>query len=221
MRAWIVILLMGFATGLAHAGTVVTDVPEKPDPASTYVIYLHGRIVEQGGPRAVDARFGAYDYGGVLDALAQRGAVVVSAQRPRDTNVNAYAGIVVAQIERLLDAGVPADHIVVVGFSKGGDIAVHVSSFLRRPEVRYVLLGACWERNDDPQLRLTGRVFAMYETSDTLAGRSCGEFNARSEKPVSFEERRISTGKSHGAFYRPMPEWVVPVLDFIHPGPRP
>jgi acetyl esterase/lipase len=215
MRQWIafVVVFLAFA---ARAGTVMTDVPSDPKADATYVLYLHGRIIEQGGPRPTDPRFGVYDYAGVLDALAQRGAVVVSAQRPPDTDVNAYAGRVVSQVEKLIRAGVAPDHIVVVGFSKGGDIAVHVSSFLRRPEVRYVLLGACWDRSKEAQLRLTGRVLSIYEESDTLAGMSCADFNEKPERPTSFRELKISTGRSHGAFYQPMPEWVKPVLEFVH-----
>lgn len=198
------------------AAEIVTDVPAATDPAGTYVIYLHGRVVEDRGPRPVDSRFGRYDYPAVMEALASRGAVVISAQRRSGTDVNAYAGIVVAQVERLIGQGVSPANIVVVGFSKGGDIAIRTSSFLRRPQVRFVLLGACWPRPDAPQLRLTGHVLSIYETSDTLAGDSCAPLADHAEKPESFRELRISTGRSHGAFYMPMKAWVDPVLDWIH-----
>lgn len=200
------------------AAEVVTQVPAAIDSAKTYVIYLHGRVVEDGGPRPNDPRFGRYDYPAVLDALASRGAVVISAQRRSGTDVNEYAGIVVAQVERLIRQGVPASSIVVAGFSKGGDIAIRTSSFLRRPQVRFVLLGACWPRPDAPQLRLTGHVLSIRETSDTLAGDSCAPLADHAEKPESFRELRISTGRSHGAFYTPMKAWVDPVLDWIHDG---
>ena len=137
-------------------------------------------------------------------------------QRPPNTDVNAYAGIVVAQVERLIKQGVPPNHIVVVGFSKGGDIAIHVSSFLRRPDVRFVLLAACWSRTGEPQVRLTGQVLSIYETSDTLAGDSCEPLTQHAEKPQSFREISIFTGRSHGAFYTPDKAWVAPVLDWIH-----
>lgn len=200
----------------AHAGTVRTDVPPAPDPDKIHLIYLHGRIIENEGPRPTDARFGRYDYAGVLDALSSRGAVVVSAQRPPGTDVNAYAGLVVAQVERLIREGLPPERIVVAGFSKGGDIAIRVSSFLRRPQLRYVLLAACWDRSGEPHLRLTGKVFSIHETSDTLAGESCRSLAERDERPQSFEEKAITTGRSHGAFYAPLDEWVDPVLAWVH-----
>lgn len=215
MKVWPWILL---ALSLpAHAGVIHTDVPESPDPDRTYLIYLHGRIVENAGPRPTHPDFGLYDYPAVLEALSSRGAVVVSALRPPQTDMNAYAGIVVSQVEALIDRGVPPENIVVAGFSKGGGIATRVSSFLRRPQVRFVLLAACPGGPTPPNIRLTGRVLSVHETSDTLAG-SCRSLAERTEPPRTFEEVRISTGEMHGAFYRPLPEWVDPVLDWVHGG---
>ncbi|QYJ75789.1 alpha/beta hydrolase [Shewanella sp. FJAT-52076] len=201
--------------GQAIAGTVVTTPPDKPSPSATYLFYLHGRIIENSGPRPTDPRFGLYDYPAVLDALASRGAVVISAQRPANTNSYAYAGTLVAQIEQLIEAGVPERNIVVVGFSKGGGITTRVSSYLHRPELRYVLLASCPEGSVPPSLRLSGRVLSIYEASDAL-GASCRHFMDYSEKPASFKELKIDTGKLHGAFYQPLPEWLNPVLDWVH-----
>ena len=214
MRGWLVFLLTLVVLPVS-AQQIATVIPTAPDPTATHVIYLHGRIVEQLGPRPTDLRFGLYDYPAILEALASKGATVISSQRSPSTNVNEYAGIVVAQVEELIRRGVPSEHIVVVGFSKGGDIAIHASSFLRRPQVRFVLLGACWDRPEEPQLRLTGRVLSIYETSDSLAGESCQSLTQHPEKPESFKEVRISTGLSHGAFYRPIKEWIDPVLEWI------
>jgi hypothetical protein len=217
MKAWFVLLLSLVATPAA-AQQITTAFPAAPDATATYLIYLHGRVVENLGPRPTDSSFGLYDYPAILEALASKGAIVISSQRKPNTNVNEYAGLIVAQIEEAIQRGVPPGNIVVVGFSKGGDIAIHVSSFLRRPQVRFVLLAACWPRPKEPQLRLTGRVLSIYETSDTLAGNSCEPLARHPEKPRSFEEITISTGRSHGAFYTPIKEWVDPVLDWIGKG---
>jgi len=213
MKAWLLIFL---AVAMpAHAGDVTNDVPDAMDTSRVHLIYLQGRIIENSGLRPIDARFGLYDYPAVLEALSSRGAIVISTRRGPDTDVNAYAGVVISVIERLLLGGVPAEQIVIAGFSKGGLIAVHVSSFLRRSQVRFVLLAACWDRPHEPQLRLTGRVLSVYETSDTLAG-SCKRLGDHPEQPQSFEEIMISTGKAHGAFYLPHSTWVDPVLDWVH-----
>jgi hypothetical protein len=213
MKAWLLILVAVFAP--VQAGVIYTDVPESPDPAKIHLIYLHGRVIENSGPRPTDPRYGLYDYPAVLEALSSRGAVVISAQRPPGTDVNQYAGVVVSQVEDLIDHGVPPENIVVAGFSKGGGIAVRVSSFLRRPQVRFVLLAACPSGPLSPQIRLTGRVLSVYEASDTLAG-TCKPLADLPEHPQSFREIKISTGKMHGAFYRPLPTWVDPVLDWVH-----
>lgn len=199
----------------AYAGVIYTDVPKTPEPSAIYLIYLHGRIIENAGPRPTHPQFGLYDYPAVLEALSSRGAVVISAQRPAETDINQYAGVVVSQIESLITQGVPAGNIVIVGFSKGGAIATRVSSFLRRPQVRFVLLAACPNQPVAANLRLTGRVLSIYETSDTLAG-SCKPLAEQPEHPQSFNEVPISTGKLHGAFYQPLPQWLQPVLDWLH-----
>lgn len=213
MKAWPLILLAVFMP--AHAGVIHTDVPESPEPSKIHLIYLHGRIIEISGPRPTDSRYGLYDYPAVLEALSSRGAVVISAQRPPGTDMNEYAGVVVSQVEDLIDRGVPPENIVVAGFSKGGGIAIRVSTFLRRPQVRFVLLAACPEGPTASNIRLTGRVLSVYESSDTLAG-SCERLADQPESPRSFREIRISTGKLHGAFYMPLPAWVDPVLDWVH-----
>jgi hypothetical protein len=200
----------------ALAGDVLSAIPARPDPAQHYLIYLHGKIVEEkGGPRPVDPRFGVYDLPALTEALGSRGAVVIAQQRPKDTDYIAFAGAVVSQVEKLIAAGVPEDHIAVVGFSKGGAIALRVSSFLRRPDVRFVLLAGCW-REDEPQVSLTGRVLSIREKTDTLAPHSCKPLAQRAEKPTSFHEIVIDTGKSHGAFYVPRAVWTTPSLDFVH-----
>ena len=213
MRIWL-LLLLALAVP-TRAGTILTDIPDAPDPAKIHLIYLHGRIVENAGPRPTDPLYGLYDYPAVLEALASRGAVVVSAQRAPKTNMDQYAGVVVSQVEKLIEHGVAPGNIVVVGFSKGGGIAKRVSSFLRRPQVRFVLLATCPAGPLATQIRLTGRIFSVFETSDDMGG-SCRPLAEQSERPTSFKEVSISTGKMHGTFYLPLPEWVDPVLDWVH-----
>ncbi|GAA5077371.1 alpha/beta hydrolase [Lysobacter panacisoli] len=215
MKAWLLLLLVIICP--ARAGTIVTEVPESPDAARIHLIYLHGRIIENAGPRPTDVRYGLYDYPAILDALSSRGAVVISAQRPHATDVNRYAGVVVSQIETLIERGVPPEKIVVVGFSKGGAIAARVSSFLRRPAVRFVLLATCPRESAPSSLRFTGQVLSIFETSDTLGG-SCRPIAEQAERPASFKETALSTGKMHGAFYLPLPAWLDPVLDWVHGG---
>ena len=86
------------------AGRVLTDVPSPADPQGRYVLYLHGRILEEQGRQAVSPDFGRYEYDAVLRALADRGFTVIAEVRPRGTGPE-YAHRVAAQLRRLLEAG--------------------------------------------------------------------------------------------------------------------
>ena len=177
-----------------------------------YVYYLHGKIVEDSGPRGVSSRFGAYDYPGIIAALRSGGLTVVSEVRARDTDPSAYADKVVGQIRAQIAAGIPASHITVVGASKGSVIASLVSTRLRDRRVRYVLLANCNDwliRTWHP--RLSGAVLSIYEASDEF-GHSCRPLIRRSPAVTRFTEIRLTTGLGHGIVYRPLPAWVRPAI---------
>ena len=192
------------------------DVPESEQPI---IIYLHGQIIEDAGPTPTHPRWGLYDYPAVVEALGARGATVLSDVRDSGTGVSDYAATVVAQIEHFISKGVSSERIVVVGFSKGGAIMLNVSRLMQRPEIRYVPLAACssWLKSY-PQFQISGHVFSIYEKSDDLAG-SCRNLAENSVGISSFDEKRITTGKEHGAFYLPNPSWVDPVLDWVYDQP--
>ncbi|MDH5589073.1 MAG: alpha/beta hydrolase [Gemmatimonadota bacterium] len=188
--------------------------PTKPDPAIRYVFYLHGQIIEREGRRPTHPRFGVYEYDDILRELAGSGAQIISEQRPPNTDVAAAARGISEQVRSLLDAGVPATRIAVVGFSKGGRIAIATSSILREP-ITYVFLAAC-NRGvfDDETHRVSGRVLSVYEESDDI-GVSCEPLLERSPEVVESREVRISTGERHGAFYRPREEWLDETIRWI------
>src|SRR5206468_510790 len=81
--------------------------------------FLHGRIVQEQGRRAVSPDYGPYEYDAILRGLASAGFVVISEVRPRGTEAPVYADRVVGQVRRLLDAGVPSRQITVLGASMG------------------------------------------------------------------------------------------------------
>jgi dienelactone hydrolase len=182
-------------------------------PAAPVVIYLHGRIIEEQGPDAVSPEFGAYGYHAILDSLRAGGLQVVSDLRPRGADMDEFAARVVLQIDSLLKAGVAPALIAVVGFSKGGGIAMLASARLRRTDITFVFLASCGEANAGFDLR--GRLLSIYEESDPL-GRSCSAVFARTPKGSVHSERRIATGLKHGAFYQPRSEWLEPVRAWVH-----
>jgi len=208
-------LLLSAVPALAQRGSVLGDVPAQPRPGARYLIYLHARIVEEQGRRPADERFGTYEYQQILDTLAASGAEVISEQRPLGTDFRAFGAHVADQVRRLLAAGVPPERIAVVGFSKGGAIAIVASALLADPRLTFVFLAPCgdWVKGrDDVDVR--GRILSVYEASDEM-GTSCGPLFAQASAPGEHREIRIATGAGHGAFYRSRREWLAPLLQWV------
>jgi hypothetical protein len=196
-------ILAGPSPGASRS--IHEDVPASIDPSARYVIYLHGRILEVQGRRAVSPDFGRYEYDAILEALADKGLVVISELRGRDTGT-AYAKRVGAQVRKLVAAGVPARHITVAGFSKGGFLARAAAAELADPAVNFVLMAACGPRAEEPRRAgtLKGRILSLYDESDEMAG-SCQRLFASG---METKEVRLTTGLRHGLFFRPRPEWL-------------
>ncbi len=193
----LVLLLFG---GSSHAATV---------------FYLHGKIVEDHGDNAVHPRYGAYEYSKIVSALERAGHTVVSEVRVPGTDRGRYAAKVISSIKVLLRNGTPPQDIVVVGFSKGAQIAVLVSQQLANPDVRFVFQAVCgsWVSGQS-ELRVYGDILSLYESSD--AAGSCEDLFQKSS--ASTCEISLSTGLEHGAFYRPIPAWLDPQQRWIEEG---
>ena len=175
-----------------------------------YLFYLHGRIVEDQGPQGVSPQFGRYDYPGIIDAFRQRGFTVMSEVRPKDTDPGAYADKVIGEVRGLLTRGIDPSRITIVGASKGAVITALISTRLRNPRIRYVMLAGCNAgliRTHDP--RLTGEVLSIFEQSDDIGG-TCRPLAKRSPALRRFREVRLTTGLGHGMVYRPLDVWVRP-----------
>ena len=215
----VIILAVGLASGgpsgaLGETGAP-PEVPAEVDTTTTYVFYLHGRIVEGTDRRPVHPDFGRYEYDQVLGALGAAGRKVISEQRATNTSASVYAEKIAAQVRGLVEAGAQPERVSVVGFSKGGAIAAFVSDQLADLPVTYVLLAACAPSIvQDTDLLLTGRVLSIRESSDDLVG-SCEAVAQRSGHLAGFRELVIHTGRAHGTFYRPDPTWLLPTLAWI------
>ena len=198
---------------------IFADVPAEIDPDARYLIYLHGAIIETQSVRPTHPRFGVYEYEEILEALGVHGFVVISEARPAGTDGEVYAATVVDQVRELLTAGVPPDHVTVVGFSKGGGIAIAASSMLANDDVNFVFMAACnpW-LDSHPEIVARGRLLSIRESSDDLVG-SCEGLFERSPSPHDDVEIVLELGGGHGAFYRPNPEWIKPVVEWASVGP--
>ena len=215
LAAALLLSLLATAPAAAQRKALLTDVPARADPSATWLIYLHGRIIEEKGARPTDERFGIYEYQQILDTLASSGATVIAEQRPLNTDFKQFGAHVADQVRRLLAAGVPPQRITVVGFSKGGGIAIIASALLANDRINYVFMGACgdWVLNRD-DVNVRGRILSIYEKSDEL-GTSCQPLFAQTRPVRQQRELAIQTGLGHGAFYRPREEWLEPLYAWL------
>jgi dienelactone hydrolase len=209
--------LAGAQCGTSTPADVPAEFPASPDPAARYLIYLHGRIVELQGRKAVSPEFGRYEYDGILAAFAARGFRVIAEVRPASTS-NAFAEKVAGQVRKLLGAGVPASHITVVGFSRGGGLAVAASARVAERGVGYVLLAGCSQEPDWVALwapAVHGRMLSLYDRSDHFRP-SCAPLFAKAKGLSETREIELGTGLDHGLFYTPRPEWLDPLVEWAN-----
>ena len=216
-RALAVALVLLFAAGgLASEDPRILDrVPDAPDAAARYLFYLHGRIIEVQGPEAVSPDFGRYDYHGILTTFADEGFTVVAEIR-EDGAGREFVQATARQVRALLEAGVPADRIAVVGFSKGGHMALGISAAVGSDGVRYAILAGCSPGPDrvarvGPGLR--GRFLSLLDRSDRFTP-SCAPLFAAAANVRDKDEHVFDTGLDHGLFYRPRPDWVDRVVQW-------
>lgn len=218
MPIYLLAILLAAPQMGAAPGAVLTHLPAHPDAQARYLLYLHGRIIEDEGPRPTSPRFGVYEYAKILEALAARGFVVVSEQRPKNTDPVAYAAKVVAQVQTLLAAGVPPHHVAVVGFSKGGTIALLAAATLRHPGVRFASLAGCGDwMFTRYRLDFANPALSLYDTADDIAT-SCEKTFAASKTPFEHRETVLHVGQGHGTFYRPSPAWLDPLTAWLGAG---
>jgi hypothetical protein len=211
------LLLFASATAAQHRadadrgeGIILEDVPQKVDAAALYLFYLHGRIVEQ-GRRPTHPQYGVYEYDEILNTFKQHGFAVISERRKAGTDIEQYGAKVARQVRRLLGAGVPPQHITVVGASQGSWIAMLASTYLKDRRLNFVFIAAC--SADEGILRLVnlhGNVLSIYEESDLA--KSCGRYRADATGINDYREVGLNTGLRHGFIYRPMREWVEPTV---------
>ncbi len=194
---------------------VLTEVPASPDPQARYIFYLHGRIIEEEGAEAVSPEFGKYEYAEILDTLADRGFIVISEVRAKNTDVKQYAQKVAGQVNALLKAEVPPGNITVAGASKGGAITHRISSVLHNKDLNFVLLAGCGEGyHEGFEVDLVGNVLSVYDYKDNKGAGSCAGFFAKSKGLNQHKEIELKLGLGHGILYRPMEEWVEPTIEW-------
>jgi hypothetical protein len=216
-----IIIYITFGVFLSFGGVLwskpmIDDYLKNPDPSKKYLFYLHGAIVEGDELNPTHPVFGLYDMTNIRSVLSDREDVIlISEQRPKDTSPVSYAHKVANDVRSLLKEGVSAQNITVSGFSKGSMIAIRASSILQNKDLNFVFMAACnkWVFEDD-EIKVAGRILSIFETTDTI-GISCQPLINKSPNVLDYKELALSTGKQHGAFYKPIREWVEPLKEWV------
>lgn len=212
-----------------RAGSVHTDVPEQVNPDTKYLIYLHGAWPETHALDTPHSTRGLFQYDNILAALAEAGFEVISEHRKEKTNPRRYAREKTSErIKALVSRGVPPENITIVGYSKGGQIALLAATFARQSGMNLVSLAGCEKAPLRPNYdrflandaaKLQGRMLSIFDKQDNISG-TCKEISEKSPN-LKFEEFVIELGAGHGAFYAPDPVWVDMIANWANPAPEP
>jgi hypothetical protein len=153
----------------------------------------------------------------MLKTFSSEGFEVISEVRSKGTDIFDYSYQVAADVEKLISAGVSGKNITVSGFSKGGRMTLVVSSLLENAEVNYVVLAGC-RTPDIGNLDLSpvGRVLSIYDSNDDKF-ESCSEIFATASEGLEANEIVLNIGDGHGVFYRPLDDWVQPMVKWAKP----
>ncbi len=201
--------------------TVVTTIPRSStSSASTdkrYLFYLHGKIIEDQGIPAISPEYGEYQYQAILDRLSGFGFEIISEKRPKNTDALEYAQKTAGQVASLLQSGVPAKNITLVGASKGASITMFVSTILENSEIHYVILAGCNAEMADllknKEMSLHGNVLSIYDSADMMAGSCQDIFSSSAGKGLTeHNEIVLTVGTGHGVIYKPIDEWIIPTV---------
>jgi len=194
--------------------SIYKGVPDKIEKKAKYLFYLHGRIIEIKGIRPTSEKYGIYEYKKILETLKNKGFFVISEARKKNTNIGSYAQKVVSQVRALLKAGVPPGNITVVGASKGAIIAMQASTLLGNKEINFVFMAGCndmiYQRFD---IAFYGNILSIYDEKDEIAG-TCQKFFKNSTGINKYKEIKLNVGTGHGILYKPLKEWIDPVVDW-------
>lgn len=164
---------------------------------------------------AYSVQYGDYEYDKIVDAIKAKGYTVYSERREKNTDPNYYSWHVAKQVDSLKKAGVKSGNITVVGSGKGALIAMLASGHIRDGLVRYVILSNCNEAISEYfHIDMYGTVLSVYEESDYV-WQSCKHIIDESKGVYKYKEVALHTGLRNGYLYKPLPEWLDLVYNWI------
>ena len=214
-KTFSIVLFLSLASH-SLAAELLDGFPSVIHPNESYVFYSHGLIVEGTDPRPIHPDFGRYEFPEIVEEIFRDGGFhLIAHHRPSGTDQDEYSDQVVNWVHQLVEAGVRPDNITLVGFSRGAQITLKASNQLSDLGINTAVMAVCFDGDfpSEPEIRLSGRVLSIYETSDLV--KSCDAILSRSVDATSTKEIAISTGLEHGAFYTPRLEWIEPLKSWL------
>lgn len=205
---------------LVFSQKIFESIPVSTDPSERYLFYLHGGVVQEMGIPAVNPYFGKYEYKAILDSLSGYKMHVISEVRSKGTEIGDYAIKLSKQVDTLLNAGIPAEHIVVVGASLGAYMTIEAAGLIDNPKIRYILIGLCSDFAVKKYVplgpSLKGSFLSIYEESDAKG--PCNSIFIDRNSECEFKEIKLTMGIDHAFLFQPYDEWVKPMMEWIRIG---
>ena len=184
-----------------------------------YVFFLHNKFLEGHSLNESHPKYGAAAYKVILEKLQSTNSVILSEKRKLDTDPKMYAKKVILKIDSLHNAGVPYDHISIVGTSQGGYIAQYISYYAKNTDLKFVFIGSSFKNdsmNEDRNFRLYGKILSINEKTDVGAELLSRQLRFKNSDLNSFKEITLNTGLEHGFLFRALDEWIIPAKAWIN-----
>jgi hypothetical protein len=204
--------MLSFASS-SYAKPASYEMPSTIERSAHYLFFLHNYYVERHGPD------GACKYYDILKAFADKGFTVISEVRSGKIIPSEYSLIIVRQVKRLLDGGVPPERISIAGHSKGSVIVLCAASQLGNPKIGYIIMAGCeikpLSQAYPDFIRLKGDFLSIYSSSDSIAS-SCRKVFSKAIIGISNKEITLKSDKGHRLFFQPEVIWIDPVMIWLN-----
>jgi len=151
-------------------------------------------------------------YNDMLKKLAKKEYIVISNPLDSKGSYNSTIEKLKGNINFLLNGGVPASNIIMIGVREGGSVALRLAAKVNNPDFGYILVSAIPRKN--PELLLgedektvSGRFFNIYDRDDTNNGSGTAFFKELKGRRT-FGESKLKTGKGEKAATDSLDAWI-------------
>lgn len=182
------------------------------DKEQRYIFFLHNKFLELFDIETPHEEYGKVEYNQILQSFRNDGFIVFSEKRQKDTDMKIYSSRIINQVDSLLHEGVPANHITIIGTSKGGYIAQYISTYLANPNLNFVFIGAYQDTDikEYPDINFCGNILTIFDKSDPL-GVSAQKRKETSKLAINhFKEIELDLHLKHGFLYKALDAWIKP-----------